>query len=494
VDGKLVAESGLLSDVHLIPSTRINAIIVTAPAKTMTLIEKLIEELDTASAARSIVKVFQLKKAQASLMANLIRQLFTGQQQVGVGGIAGLGAAGALQAGQPRPLLTPTGEVAEGALLVDLRLTVDDRTNSLIVAGSRTDMDLIEALIARLEDTETEERFYEVYKLKNTSAADVQNAVNQFIVDSLNVLTATTPTTGGSFLDAYQRLQKDVVLVAEPVSNTLLVSATPRLFKDIKRIIERLDAQPPQVMIQVMIADVQLNNAMEFGLEVGLQSRCSSAWSHQPRFQLQHHGTAGNWCSRTRYRRLPRAVQFGSRADRFPIVRRLHLHGLEPVVERGAAGSASSGTGRNPQPAASAGHGQPGRVHPGGPGLPGSHQRQRHRLDHATGYHLPPGGCSHAGDTADLTRWQDHHADRAAGLQRQSQPGQPGRRPAGTGLQHPDSPDHRRGRRRRNDRPGRVDSPSRTAAWKTVCRSSRTFLTSERCSATGSIRCSGARC
>ena len=272
VDGKLVAESGLLSDVHLIPSTRINAIIVTAPAKTMTLIEKLIEELDTVSAARSIVKVFQLKKAQASLMANLIRQLFTGQQQVGVGGIAGLGAAGALQAGQPRPLLTPTGEVAEGALLVDLRLTVDDRTNSLIVAGSRTDMDLIEALIARLEDTETEERFYEVYKLKNTSAADVQNAVNQFIVDSLNVLTATTPTTGGSFLDAYQRLQKDVVLVAEPVSNTLLVSATPRLFKDIKRIIERLDAQPPQVMIQVMIADVQLNNAMEFGLEVGLQS------------------------------------------------------------------------------------------------------------------------------------------------------------------------------------------------------------------------------
>jgi hypothetical protein len=91
-------------------------------------------------------------------------------------------------------------------------------------------------------------------------------------VDSLNVLTATAPTSGGSFLDAYQRLQRDVVLVAEPVSNTLLVSATPRLFKDIKRIIERLDAQPPQVMIQVMIADVQLNNAMEFGIEAGLQS------------------------------------------------------------------------------------------------------------------------------------------------------------------------------------------------------------------------------
>jgi hypothetical protein len=94
-----------------------------------------------------------------------------------------------------------------------------------------------------------------------------------FITNSINnTLGSATSTAGGSFLTAYQTLQRQVVIVAEPVSNTLLISATPQYFNELKRIIERMDAQPPQVVIQVMIADVQLNNTEEFGIEFGLQS------------------------------------------------------------------------------------------------------------------------------------------------------------------------------------------------------------------------------
>ena len=53
-----------MADVHLVPALRTNAIIVTAPTKTMNLIEKLIEELDTTAAAAANVKVFTLKKAE----------------------------------------------------------------------------------------------------------------------------------------------------------------------------------------------------------------------------------------------------------------------------------------------------------------------------------------------------------------------------------------------------------------------------------------------
>ena len=35
--------------------------------------------------------------------------------------------------------------------------------------------------------------------------------------------------------------------------------------------IEKLDAEPPQVMIQVLIAEVPLDNMDEFGIELGLQ-------------------------------------------------------------------------------------------------------------------------------------------------------------------------------------------------------------------------------
>ncbi len=62
-----------------------------------------------------------------------------------------------------------------------------------------------------------------------------------------------------------------MIVVPEVVSNSLIISATPRYFKEIMKIIEDLDRRPPMVMIQVLIAEVLLNNVDEFGIEVGIQ-------------------------------------------------------------------------------------------------------------------------------------------------------------------------------------------------------------------------------
>jgi type II secretory pathway component GspD/PulD (secretin) len=158
------------------------------------------------------------------------------------------------------------GTTPEGVPLVPLSVTVDPRTNSVIIAGSRNDLDVIEAILSRLEDTSVESRHNQVYKLRNASAADVATALQNFLTRSLQVLQL------GQQLTAFQEIQRDVVVVAEPITNTLLVSATPRYFPDIMRLIEELDAQPPQVVIQVLIADVDLNATEEFGVEIGLQS------------------------------------------------------------------------------------------------------------------------------------------------------------------------------------------------------------------------------
>ncbi len=72
-------------------------------------------------------------------------------------------------------------------------------------------------------------------------------------------------------MSAFQQIEREVVVVPEPVGNNLIVSATPRFFEEIKAIVEKLDEQPPKVMIQVLIAEVALNNTDEFGVELGLQ-------------------------------------------------------------------------------------------------------------------------------------------------------------------------------------------------------------------------------
>jgi type II secretory pathway component GspD/PulD (secretin) len=265
-DGAVV-ESGFLEDTHVISDPRLNALVVAAPAQTMRLIEKLIDNLDSVSSARAFINVFTMQKADATLTALMLQQLFTGTGRTGLTpGTGTTGGAGALGQTQARPVLTTTQDITPGAALVDLRITVDDRTNSLIVAGSQNDLDTIRSIVARLEATDVPQRYNQVYKLRNAAAADVAASIQTFINNSLTVI------TNASFMTAYQQIVRNVVVVPEPVSNTLLVSATPQYFADIQRIIERIDAQPPQVVIQVMIVDVTLSNAQEFGIEAGLQS------------------------------------------------------------------------------------------------------------------------------------------------------------------------------------------------------------------------------
>ena len=277
-EGDTAIVSGLLADVHLIPNVRTNEIIVSAPEKTMKLIEKLIERLDTVAAAAAFIQIYTLRNSDAQLTATLLRSLFTGQT-TGTGATAGGGPTGGTGGGGAggttasnntttltRPLLTDGGDISPYATLIGLNIAVDDRTNSIIVAGAPNDLETIRGIIAKLEAADTPDRYYDVFKLRNAAAADVANALTSFMTGALGVLTST------NFTSTYIQLQKNVIIIAEPVSNTLLISATPFYFMEMKRIIERIDAQPPQVTIQVLIADVELNNDEEVGVEIGLQS------------------------------------------------------------------------------------------------------------------------------------------------------------------------------------------------------------------------------
>lgn len=285
-DGLNLVEAGILDDIRITPDARTNSLVLSAPEKTMQLIIALVKELDVPPTARAEINIFTLKKADAGQVAAMLQQLFLGTGgttggrtgttgATGPGGLPGLpGLPGqttqATQAGATgtgRPLqLSLGGTTPEGAPLIDLRVTIDERTNSLIVAGSRNDLQIIEVIVSRLEDSNIQQRQHEAVRLKNSQAVDVANALNDFLTKSLNVLQK------GNQLTAFQEIQRDVIIAAEPISNTLLVSATPAYFPDIMRLINQLDALPPQVVIQVLVADVALNNSEELGFEVGLQS------------------------------------------------------------------------------------------------------------------------------------------------------------------------------------------------------------------------------
>ncbi|MEX0866105.1 MAG: secretin N-terminal domain-containing protein, partial [Pirellulales bacterium] len=244
-EGKRLLQSGILTDVRIVADTRANALVVTSPKENMDLISVLIEQLDMLPAAESQIKVFTIINGDATALTEMLQSLF-GQQ---TGGQAG-------------PAVGAGGE----SLIVPLRFSVDQRTNSIIASGSSSDLIVVEAILLRLDESDVDQRRSEVYRLQNAPALDVANAINEYLRSERQV-----QQLADAGVSPFEQIEREVIVVPEPVNNSLIISATPRYFDDIMQLVRDLDKQPPMVLIQVLIAEVQLGDIDELGVELGIQ-------------------------------------------------------------------------------------------------------------------------------------------------------------------------------------------------------------------------------
>ena len=240
-----VLRSGILTNVKITPNPRNNTLIVSGPVESMDLIDALIRQLDTPGAVAQI-KVFRIVNADATSLIQMLRSLLPSQTGAAVG---------------PK-LPSVQGETS----LAPLRFSIDVRSNSIIATGSEGDLRIIEALLLRLDADDISQRKNEVYRLRNSPAVDVAAAINEFLRSERRVQQAAP-----GVVSPFEQIEQEVVVVPEPVGNSLIISATPRYFDEIMEMVKKLDEQPPQVMLQVLIAEVALNDTDEFGVELGIQ-------------------------------------------------------------------------------------------------------------------------------------------------------------------------------------------------------------------------------
>ena len=264
VDDAQVRElrSGILSDIRMTADLRTNSIVVTASPESMEFVAALIKRLDKPSAMTAEIKVFKLKNADATSVQALLERLF-GIQRAGQQGAQG-GQQGGGQGQLPGLLMADSED--SSSMLIPLRFSVDARTNSVIAIGGGGALTVVEAVVLQLDATDIPQRKNEIYRLKMNAAASVATAISQFLQTQQQALTAQP-----DLLSPFEQIEREVIVVAEPVSNSLLISATPRFFQDIKDLIIKLDRTPQQVLIQGLIVEVQLTNTDEFGMELGLQ-------------------------------------------------------------------------------------------------------------------------------------------------------------------------------------------------------------------------------
>ena len=244
-----ILKSGILTDVQVNADTRTNSLVVKAPAESMGLIAALIKELDQLPESEAQIDVFTIENGSVNSVYTMLQTLFGSSQ-------TGATQQGGFQGGA---FSTGSGDNA----LVPLRFSADTDSNSIIVAGSASDLAVVDTILTRLDSVETSDRRSTVYRLLNAPATDVAAAINQLLQSS------GQQTTG-----AYEYTLNPAGLptvIAEPVSNSLIVSASPKYYDKIAEIVMELDARPPMVYVKVLIAEVALDNTEELGVELGIQ-------------------------------------------------------------------------------------------------------------------------------------------------------------------------------------------------------------------------------
>ena len=240
--------SGILADVRIREDVRTNSLIVTAPDQSMELMEELIKQLDAPPASVADIKVFTLERADATQAVELLQGLFEDQNAEGEIGVAVAGAEDAASS------------------LIPLRFSADVRTNTVIAAGSAESLDIVHAILIRLDEADTKNRVTKVVKLQNVEADVVAERINNFLAAQQQLL-----DSNADLRSSLERLQSEIVVEAEAQSNSLIISATPDYHDRIGKVIDELDAYPRQVVIQALIVEVELDNTDEFGIELGFQ-------------------------------------------------------------------------------------------------------------------------------------------------------------------------------------------------------------------------------
>ncbi len=253
-----VLDSGILAGVVITADANANAIIVRAPTHSISLIAELIRQLDQVPGAESVVKVFTIENGDALKLTTSLQALFApttggGNTQVGAGNLAGLAGA--------------TANAASS--LVGLSFTTDQRTNSIIASGSANDLEVVESILLRLDTTGFAERITEVIWLRHQSAPEIATAIQTYVQQRTQTVNSIQQFQQG--LGPFDLPDRDLVVVAEAISNSLLLSVSPRLYDDVRRLIDSLDRRPPMVLIKVVLAEVTLGDQFELGGELGLQ-------------------------------------------------------------------------------------------------------------------------------------------------------------------------------------------------------------------------------
>ena len=220
-----------------------NSLVITDYGDNLRRIGQIIAAMDVSNATD--VEVIALKHAIAVDLAPLVLRLIESG-----GGVSGV-----------------SGGQADGSFKTTL--VAEPRSNTLILrAANPARLALAKSLIDKLDQPGTQSasgNIYVVY-LKNAEAAKLATTLRAAISGEARSTPATPAGAGGAAVTANQPSTGGQIQ-ADAATNSLIITAPEPQYRQLRAVIDKLDARRAQVYVESLIAEVNADKAAEFGIQ-----------------------------------------------------------------------------------------------------------------------------------------------------------------------------------------------------------------------------------
>ena len=147
--------------------------------------------------------------------------------------------------------------------IAPIRIVPDERTNSVILLANEINTAHVKKLISLMDrDIPRSGTIIHVYQLQNGNAEDMAKVLMNIPKDTKD---AKPPAPAAAVKTAI--LSKDVNVLADKATNTLIITADRDDYKILEEVIQKLDVSRPMVYIESLIMEVSVNKAFNIGVE-----------------------------------------------------------------------------------------------------------------------------------------------------------------------------------------------------------------------------------
>ena len=152
------------------------------------------------------------------------------------------------------------GTMQEGRAL---RVVADDRSNSILISGDPAQRLRLRALVAELDTPLQSGGNTQVVYLHYADAAKLAPKLKEQMAELAEM--GGGGGTGG-VKNPQAEAEKNALVWADKENNALVLTAPPKLMRTVLDIVEKLDRRRPEVLVQAIIAEVNVNKTDDLGV------------------------------------------------------------------------------------------------------------------------------------------------------------------------------------------------------------------------------------